>query len=166
MPEYAYNRDAAVQYAHAWAFRRNPSYYNFEKLGGDCTNFASQCIFAGAGVMNWIKSYGWYYTDSNNRSPSWAGVPFLYTFLTNNRGPGPYAVQAAMAGVAPGDFVQLGHGDGRFFHSPFIVSVGSPATKQNILIATHTYDRDYYPLSAYDGQYELIRFVHILGVRA
>lgn len=39
-----YDRQAAFEYAKNWAFRRNPRYYNFEKIGGDCTNFASQCI--------------------------------------------------------------------------------------------------------------------------
>ena len=43
-----YNRAAAVAYAHAWAYRRNPRYYNYEELGGDCTNFASQCLYAGS----------------------------------------------------------------------------------------------------------------------
>ncbi len=39
-------------YAHLWAYGRNPRYYDYEGIGGDCTNFASQCIYAGAGVMN------------------------------------------------------------------------------------------------------------------
>ena len=37
----AYDRAAAVAYAHRWAFRRNPAYYDYEKIGGDCTNYAS-----------------------------------------------------------------------------------------------------------------------------
>lgn len=45
-----YDRQAAFEYAKKWAFRRNPRYYNFEKIGGDCTNFASQCIYAGAKI--------------------------------------------------------------------------------------------------------------------
>ena len=38
-----YDRQAAVDYAHRWAYHRNPDFYNFDELGGDCTNFASQC---------------------------------------------------------------------------------------------------------------------------
>ena len=45
-----YDRDAAVAYARRWALSRNPLYYDFEDIGGDCTNFASQYIFAG-GIM-------------------------------------------------------------------------------------------------------------------
>lgn len=33
-----YDRDKAVAYAHQWAFKRNPNYYNFDSIGGDCTN--------------------------------------------------------------------------------------------------------------------------------
>ena len=45
-----YNRSAAVEYAHQWAFGRNPEFYDFSQIGGDCTNFASQCLYAGGGV--------------------------------------------------------------------------------------------------------------------
>ena len=55
-----YDRQAAASYAKEWAFGRNPKYYNFNNLGGDCTNFASQCIYAGAGVMNFTPTFGWY----------------------------------------------------------------------------------------------------------
>ena len=53
MTLYPYDRQAAVDYAHRWAYHRNPNFYNFDELGGDCTNFASQCLYAGTGVMNY-----------------------------------------------------------------------------------------------------------------
>ena len=46
MREILYNREEAVSYARKWALGRNPAYFDFQKLGGDCTNFASQCIYA------------------------------------------------------------------------------------------------------------------------
>ena len=61
-----YNRANAVAYAKKWAYGRNPKYYDFSDLGGDCTNFASQCIYAGSGVMNYTPTYGWYYISVNN----------------------------------------------------------------------------------------------------
>ena len=73
-----YDRAAAVLYAHQWAYGRNPAFYDYENLGGDCTNFASQCIYAGSGIMNFTPTYGWYYIDANQKSPSWTGVPYLY----------------------------------------------------------------------------------------
>ena len=47
MQEIPYNREVAVAYARRWALGRNIAYYDFENIGGDCTNFASQCIYAG-----------------------------------------------------------------------------------------------------------------------
>ena len=58
MKTYEYRRDLAVEYAHRWANGRNPRYLDFEKFGGDCTNFASQCLFEGSDAMNYIPNYG------------------------------------------------------------------------------------------------------------
>lgn len=158
MRETEYNREAAVAYARRWALGRNPAYYDFEKVGGDCTNFASQCIFTGARVMNYTPVMGWYYNSSSDRTPSWSGVEYLYNFLVQNRGAGPYAREVAQSEVQPGDIVQLGNAGG-FYHSPVITAV-SP----QILVAAHTYDALDRPLSTY--VYEKARFLHIEGVRA
>jgi hypothetical protein len=160
----SYDRGKAVEYAHKWAHGRNPAYYDFENLGGDCTNFASQVIFAGSGVMNYTPVYGWYYLSAFNRTASWTGVNFLYKFLVNNKGPGPFAELVSIKDVKPGDIVQLSFDGGEYFnHSPVIVKVGRPASLRNILVAAHTYDRDYYPLTNY--VWKKIRFLHIKGVR-
>ena len=50
-----YDRQSAVDYAKLWAKARNSRYMNFDGMGGDCTNFASQCLFAGTGIMNYKK---------------------------------------------------------------------------------------------------------------
>ena len=42
-----YNRQLAAKYAMDWAESRNPQYKDYEKWGGDCTNFVSQCLHAG-----------------------------------------------------------------------------------------------------------------------
>ena len=95
--EIAYDRQTAVEYANYWAYRRNPRYYAFDEIGGDCTNFVSQCLYAGSGVMNFTPTYGWYYRDINDRAPAWTGVAYLYQFLTENRGPGPFGREAALS---------------------------------------------------------------------
>lgn len=157
-----YDREKAVAYAHKWAYSRNPDYHDFEKLGGDCTNFASQCIYAGSGRMNNTKTFGWYYSGINNRAPAWTGVPFLYNFLTGNTSDGPYGHNANISELMEGDIVQLHFGKDRFVHSPFIVRINefSPA---GILVAAHSYDADYRPLNTYS--YKEHRFIHIDGVR-
>lgn len=81
MKEVEYDRKKTIEYAKKQAFDRNPNYYNFDSVGGDCTSFASQCMYAGAKLMNYTKEKGWYYIDGNHKSPSWSGVEFLYNFL-------------------------------------------------------------------------------------
>lgn len=158
MQEIPYNRDAAVAYARRWALERNPAYYDFEKIGGDCTNFASQCIYAGAQTMNFTPVFGWYYRSSYDRSASWSGVRYLYNFLVNNQGIGPYARVVQQREAEPGDIVQLGTESGDFYHSPVITAI-----TPTILVAAHTYDALDRPLSSY--VYEAVRFLHIEGVR-
>lgn len=158
MREKGYNRNVAVEYAVKWALSRNPVYYDFENLGGDCTNFASQCIFAGSGVMNYTPVFGWYYRTLNDRAPAWTSVEFLYDFLTSNRSAGPFAVEVEEGEVQIGDVVQLGKSNGDFYHTPVIVE-----TKPQILVAAHSFDVLGKPLYSYNAA--RVRFLHILGVR-
>ena len=55
-----YDRERAVEYAKKWALGRNPEYYDYSDIGGNCTAFASQCVYAGCGIMNYTPDYGWY----------------------------------------------------------------------------------------------------------
>ncbi len=158
MREIPYNRTAMVAYARRWALSRNSAYYDFENIGGDCTNFASQCIYAGAGVMNYTPETGWYYISVNDRAAAWTGVEYLYNFLVNNRSVGPYGHRVSQQEIMPGDIVQLGRSDGSFYHTPVILSV-----RPQILVAAHTYDALDRPLSSYN--YDQVRFIHIDGVR-
>ena len=157
-----YNRFAAVLYAHKWAFGRNPQFYDYERIGGDCTNFVSQCLFAGGSMMNFTPTFGWYYIDANQKSPSWTGVSYLFNFLTR-RTPsiGPVGVECAMEDLRPGDLVQLAFEGEQFTHTPVVVALQRPVSLENILVAAHSYDTDNRPLSTYE--YQKIRFIHITG---
>ena len=157
-----YNRFAAVAYAHRWAYDRNPRYYNYDAIGGHCTNFASQCLYAGTGVMNYTPTFGWYYIDANNKSPSWTGVQYFYNFMVRSEPtPGPFGVLANMSMLLPGDFVQLRLTKEVFSHTPIIVDIDGPPALDNILIAAHSYDSDYRPLSSYD--FQELRFIHVVA---
>lgn len=159
MSEREYDREAAVRYAKKWAYGRNPAYYDFSRIGGDCTNFASQCIFAGAGVMNFTPVTGWFYRSANDRTASWTGVEYLYRFLTGNEGAGPYAVEVPLSELQIGDIVQLGRATGDFYHSPVVVGF----SRGEIFVAAHTYDVFGKRLSSYT--FERSRGIHILKVR-
>lgn len=156
-----YDREAAVHYAKRWALSRNPAYYDFDALGGDCTNFISQCLYAGSRVMNWTPETGWYYVNLNRRAPAWTSVHYLYRFLTRERGVGPYCRLASLSELEPGDVIQLGMSDGQFYHSLLVLAAGgSPA---GTFVAAHTSDALWRPLDSYF--YERIRCLHIAGVR-
>lgn len=154
-----YDGEKAVRYAADWAMKRNPRYMNFDGMGGDCTNFASQCLFAGCGNMNYTPTLGWYFNGPNDRTASWSGVQFLCDFLTSNRSAGPFAVETGPDGLAPGDLVQLGSADGHFYHTPVVLSV----SERGIYVAAHTFDAYMRPLESYS--FGRIRCLHIAGAR-
>ncbi|WP_416201089.1 MAG: Amidase-6 domain-containing protein [Thermocaproicibacter melissae] len=159
LKEIAYNRAEAVRYAETWAMRRNPKFPNFDQMGGDCTNFASQCIYAGCGVMNPTPVTGWYCNSLEDRSPAWSGVEFLYKFLITNKSVGPYAAETGTDMLEPGDVIQLGDADGHFYHTPVVLSVENG----NILVAAHSFDACFRPLYTYS--FSALRCLHILGAR-
>ncbi len=150
-----YNRNDVIKYAKKWAFYRNPKYYNFDNIGGDCTNFCSQCLFAGCKTMNYTPIFGWYYTNLNNRTASWTGVEYLYNFLINNKGIGPQGTICNEKDIKIGDIIQLGNSQYKFYHSLIVVK----KTSNEIFIATHTFDAYMRKLSSYS--YNTIRYIHI-----
>lgn len=163
--EKVYNRDNAVDYAHKWAYKRNPQYYDFTNVGGDCTSFASQCVYAGTNTMNYTPTYGWYYRNVNDRAPAWTSVEYLYRFLVNNKGVGPYAIKSDIDLMELGDLIQIRFKDNyNFGHTLVIVDIEGEKTLDNIKIASHSYDADYKPVSKYKNVVE-VRFLHILGYR-
>lgn len=156
MKEIIYNRNAVINYAKNWAFLRNPNYLNFDNYGGDCTNFASQCILAGCNTMNYTPIFGWYYNSSYDRTASWTGVEYLYNFLISNTGVGPIGITTIRKNIQPGDIIQLGDANNHFYHSPIVVAT----SQYEIYVAAHTYDVYMKPLSSYN--YGNIRYIHIL----
>ena len=158
-----YNRSDAVKYALKWAFSRNPDYLDFHGLGGDCTNFVSQCIYAGCQVMNYTPVYGWYYLSSSDRTASWTGVEYLYKFLVSNKNSGPFAEEISLEKSLPGDIVQFGNSDYHFFHTAIITEILPSPSFENIFVASHSYDVDFRRIASYS--FDNIRFLHIRGAR-
>ena len=158
-----YDRISAVEYAKKWAYKRNNKYYNFDSVGGDCTNFISQCLYAGSKVMNYKKDLGWYYINANNKSPSWTGVEFLYNFLVNNKEVGPFGKEVKQEKIQLGDIAQLSFDGIKYVHSLIITTIKNLYDLSEIKIASHTFDSYDKPKSDYD--FKKIRFIHIEGVR-
>ncbi len=154
-----YDRDRAYQYARRWAFDRNPLFADFAGIGGDCTNFISQAVYAGSCQMNYTPLFGWYYVSSTDRTPSWTGVEFFYNFITTNQGVGPYATEVGPNGLEVGDVIQLGRRNGDFYHTLLVTGEENGM----FLVAAHSEDSFDRRLDTY--RYQRIRFLHIEGVR-
>lgn len=163
MIEVPYNRQKVYEYAKRWAFDRNPKYYNFDPVGGDCTSFVSQCIYSGANMMNYSKQNGWYYINGNNKSPSWSGVEFLYNFLVSNNSIGPYGKEISQNQIEIGDIAQISFNGNRFAHTLVIVKIEDNIDLGKIFISSHTFDS--FNKSILEYNFQKIRFVHIQGVR-
>jgi len=158
-----YDRQKAIQYARKWAMDRNPKYYNFDTVGGDCTSFVSQVIYEGSRTMNYDLN-GWYYRNGNDKSPSWSGVEYLYKFIVNNKSIGPFGREVGINEIEKGDIIQLSFDKKRFQHSLVIVDIINNLKDFNhILIASHTEDSINRKLSTYT--FYRLRFLKIDGVR-
>lgn len=157
MSKQKYDRKSVYEYAKKWAYLRNPKYYNYDPLGGDCTNFASQCIFARCNQMNYNKNNGWYYINGNNKSPSWTGVEFLYKFLINNKGNGPFGKETTIDKLDIGDIIQLSFDGNKFSHS--LIVIQNSGSIDNTLVAAHTFDT--FGKRVSDYEYYNYRCIHI-----
>ncbi len=154
-----YQRNRAVTYARKYAFGQNPIFGNFRGIGGNCTNFVSQCIYAGSCVMNYTPTFGWYYISLDDRSPSWTGVQYFYNFITENKDVGPFGHEAVLDEMEIGDVIQLGNNENGFYHTLLIVGFEG----EDPLVAAQTDDAFSRPLSTYT--YDFSRFIKIDGVR-
>ena len=162
-----YSRDRAVTYARTWALDRNPLFLNFTGRGGDCTNFASQCLLAGSCTMDFTTDFGWYYISPDNRAPAWTSVEYFYDFMTEqenfaseNRGIGPFGREIRARELEVGDFIQLQNDMGDYYHT-LVVTGFEP---NDILICAHSDDALDRRLSTYN--FASLRLIHIDGVRA
>ena len=154
-----YNRENAVAYAKKYAFSQNSLFANFAGIGGNCTNFVSQCIYAGSCEMNYKPVFGWYYISLDDRSPSWSGVEYFYNFIIENADVGPFGRVATSDELENGDVIQLAkEGDG-FYHTLLVVGFDG----EDILVAAQTDNAYARPLSTYN--YDYARYIKILGVR-
>lgn len=158
-----YNRKKAIEYAYNWWNNRNPNFLNFDNLGGDCTNFISQCLYYGNIPMQSQNKLGWYYFTSQNRSYSWAGVQEFFNFCTKNTTDfGPRAKVVLVSMVEVGDIIQLQQfGRDRFHHNLIITKIDGAPNFDTIKVTCHTNDALDKPLKDY--YYNKIRFLKILN---
>lgn len=149
-----YNRLEAVKYAQKWALGANPKFYHFEGIGGDCTNFISQCLLAGGGAMVYNKANGWYYISSENRSPSWTSVESLASFLLRQTDKGIVGRKSDLSSLREGDLIQLRQNPYRFNHSLII----SRISNGQIYVCAHSFD-------ALDRKFSSYSYLEAVGLK-
>ncbi|WP_227939614.1 amidase domain-containing protein [Alkalihalobacillus deserti] len=117
----AYNRLEAVKYAERWWDDYNPEY---RKFTNNCTNFISQCLYAGGAEMtvHSNRAKGWWYR-SDNWSFSWA-VAHAFRWYLSGAQNGLRGVEKESASeLQSGDVICYDFdGDGRWQHSTIVVA--------------------------------------------
>ena len=152
----SFSRSAAVDYATTFGDKYQN--YIFKRMDADCTNFVSQCLWAGYGgtsgyslsntealkarvAANYRQTSDWYGRNYDSSSQYATGafmrVVELWTYATENTGNGPRAtgynnnkVWTSLS-VVPrtGDVLQFySTSSGRNYHSVIVSSTNSPST--------------------------------------
>lgn len=131
-----YNRNKAYLYAKEWAYKINPKFYDFSNLGGDCTNFVSQCVFSGIGKMDYNE---WFYKDLFNRTPSWTGVEEFWNYgIKNKTNEGFKLKEITLNEVEIGDIIELFNPKlNRYYHNLIVTKIIYPISIQNVLVSAH-----------------------------
>ncbi len=166
----AYDRDKAVAYADRYCHERNPLWYNFTDEGGNCQNYASQCLLEGGIEMDCYGEEQWkcYVEDPDyepeineeetayGRTRSWVNVGHFYNYAKWNEDRGLVAdVNANLYYAEPGDIILVGN------EGPAHTVVVSKVVNGHILVDSNSIDMKDYPIEAYT--YTGIMLIKILG---
>ncbi len=151
-----YDREASVDYAKEWALCKNPRYAVGNASGG--ADFVSECIYSGCGIMNDTEADGWYYKCGENVGRAWQSNESLCDFLLKNGKNGPFAYEAAVQEVQPGD-IALMYSGGNIYQSALI----SAKLGNSLLVCAHDMYAFMRPVTSY--KCSQIKFLHIAGVR-
>ena len=166
----AYDRNKAVAYADTYYHDRNKDWYNFTDEGGNCQNYASQCLLQGGIEMDFSGDEQWkcYVNDPDydpyinedqtpeGRTRSWVNVGYFYNYAKWNEGKGLVAdVNVNLYYAQPGDIIMVGNNG--LVHTVII----SKVVDGHILVHSNSIDMKDYPIEAYT--YTDIMLIKILG---
>jgi hypothetical protein len=135
-----YDRNQVQTYANTWWNSFNPHYLFFEK--DDCTNFVSQCLFAGNAPMNYTgkRETGWWYQGKIGKqelwSFCWAVADSLCRLLAGDS-KSWHATRVDMPQkLAIGDVISYDwDGNGHYQHSAIVTEIN---TNGMPLVSAHT----------------------------
>jgi hypothetical protein len=161
-----YDRQKVQAYADKWWDGGNPDYIHFDV---DCTNYVSQCLYAGGAPMNYTgkRETGWWYKGKqNNRewwSFSWSVSHSLKIYLDSSTS-GLHAREVQDASQLDiGDVIVYDwDGDGKYQHSTIVAAMddqGMPLVNAHTTSSYHRY-WDYKDSYAWSDQ-TVYRLFHI-----
>jgi hypothetical protein len=143
-----FNITEACAYAEKYALKANPTYKSFDGIGGDCTNFISQILYAGGvkQTRNWRP-----YTNP------WVRVEEIYLYLTTQNLATKLPNEKSLS---KGCLIQFYTPKiGKFFHNGFITY---ELPNNDYLYCCHSYNKLNYPLSQiYPNRYPTLRALTI-----
>jgi len=126
-----------------YGFKYNPKYRNFNSLGGDCANFASQILFEGG---KFRKNSTWNY-EKGKGSRAWINASGFNSYMLNSGrasliASGTYQqVLKASYKLLPGDYVAY-EVKGKVTHISVVTGIDS---KGYALVNSHNTDRHRVP---------------------
>ena len=142
----SYSREKAINYARKYALKPNPNYKYFTvhgTIGGDCTNFISQCLRAGGAPFSFNPRNPWWYNSKNIKndtwSISWSVAHSLYWYLKVNNQlklPGLKGTEVNNTNnLELGDLIFYEDTKGVIFHSAIITAFNNIP-----LVSHHSYE--------------------------
>ncbi|PAD92217.1 amidase domain-containing protein [Shouchella clausii] len=117
-----YNRRDAVRYAERWWNDYNPAFKRFED---NCTNFISQCLYAGGAPMTAKGNthHGWWYENSQSMSLSWSVAHSFRWYLSGAQKGLRGEEKQRASQLLPGDVICYDFdGSGRWDHTAIVVA--------------------------------------------
>jgi hypothetical protein len=179
---YAINREDAASYAFKNALTYNSAQFiSWAPSGGDCMDFASQCVWYGMGGRETSASTCetpmtalWNMaSDGNPFTSSFISMGSFYAMIntdypeTTSHLSGDCYAQGVVADACPGDVIQLYNGSG-WFHTYVVCSVsGAPGSRMPSDIQISAHNSDIQNVNFYTqwaaGHPNAYRLVHING---
>lgn len=149
-----YDYDSATSYANQYLYNYNSDYPDWTPYGGDCANFASQCLYAGGKSMSgsdpddplsWF-SYG-SATDTSQVAGAWRGANMFKNYWTECA---PAYQDFSEGGIDtynytwPGDVVSMLYDDGSgvAYHTLICYTYNSSAKSTTVYSHTGTPSRN------------------------
>lgn len=161
-----YDREAAAVYADKWWEKGNPE---FAEFAVDCTNYISQCLFAGKAPIHYTgkRETGWWYKGYVNGREWWSYswsvsnsfARYLHTSASGLRAEMVERPEQLMLGDV---IVYDWDGDGSFQHSTIVTAFdagGMPLVNAHTVSSRHRY-WDYRDSYAWNDN-TVYRFYHI-----